>query len=133
MTIGKVALDVGVNIETIRYYQRVGLLATPTKEQGGLRYYDNASVTRLRFIKRAQHLGFSLAEVKGLMELNRPGCCKQTHDAAVLKLALVEERIRDLQEIRGTLKTLISECEAGNSPETCPITDLLGRASDSGE
>lgn len=133
ITIGKVASDVGVNVETIRYYQRVGLLATPTKEQGGLRYYDNASIANLRFIKRAQHLGFSLNEIKGLMVLNRPGCCTQTHDAAVVKLALVEERIRDLREMRGTLKTLIEECEAGKSPVTCPIIDLLGRAPDSSE
>jgi MerR family mercuric resistance operon transcriptional regulator len=130
ITIGRVAADVGVNVETIRYYQRLGMLSTPTKVQGGLRYYDDASVANLRFIKRAQHLGFSLGEIKGLMELNRPGCCAQTHDAAVVKLALVEERIRDLREIKNTLKTLIAECEAGNSPVTCPITDLLGRSTD---
>ena len=124
-TIGKVAAHVGVNVETIRYYQRVALLPTPIKEQGGLRYYDEAFVANLRFIKRAQHLGFSLDEIKGLMVLNRPGSCKQTRDVAVLKLVLVEERLRDLRALKKTLTTLIAECEAGDSRTSCPIIELL--------
>ena len=126
-TIGKVASNVGVGVETIRYYQRVALLPTPSKEQGGLRYYDEAFVANLRFIKRAQHLGFSLDEIRGLLALNRPGSCAQTRDAAVLKLALVEERLRDLRDLKNTLTTLIAECETGNSRANCPIIDLLAR------
>ena len=130
VTIGKVAAAVGVNVETIRYYHRVGLMPEPVKEQGGFRYYDDALILNLRFIKRAQHLGFSLAEIRSLIELNRPGSCRDTHDAAVVKFALVEERIRELIEIKTTLKHLIEECEQGNSRAACPIIELLGQTSD---
>jgi MerR family mercuric resistance operon transcriptional regulator len=125
-TIGKVAAAAGVNVETIRFYHRRGLLAEPEKEPGGFRYYGQAAIAQLRFIKRAQALGFSLDEIKGLIALNQPGSCKQTHEAAVTKLALVEARITDLTRIRRTLKQLIKECEAGNNSASCPIIESLG-------
>ena len=125
LTIGKVAAAAGVNVETIRFYQRRGLLAEPPKTPGGFRYYDNATIARLRFIKRAQALGFSLEEVIGLLALEQSNACSQTHDAAVRKLQLVEERITDLQRIRSTLKSLVQQCESGPAAVSCPIIESL--------
>ncbi len=125
-TIGKLAAEAGVNVETIRFYERQGLLAQPDKELGGFRYYDNHAVARVRFIKRAQALGFSLEEINDLMALNRNDCCRQTHDAALAKLAIVERRIEDLNRIRTTLKALIKECEVEGGDLSCPIIESLG-------
>jgi MerR family mercuric resistance operon transcriptional regulator len=125
ITIGKVAAAADVNVETIRFYQRRGLLAEPPKKLGGLRYYDDAAIERVRFIKRAQTLGFSLDEVIGLLALQQSNACQQTHDAAVLKLQLVEERIKDLNRIRTTLKALVKQCETGAAAVTCPIIESL--------
>lgn len=128
ITIGKVAAAADVNVETIRFYHRRGLLEEPGKETGGFRYYDSAAIARVRFIKRAQTLGFSLEEIKGLMALSHPGCCRQTHDAAVSKLSLVEARIDDLNRIRKTLKRLIRECEESENDVSCPIIESLDQA-----
>lgn len=125
-TIGKLAAEACVNVETIRFYERRGLLAQPEKKLGGFRYYDDHAVARVRFIKRAQAIGFSLEEISGLMALNQSGCCRQTHDAATAKLAVVEERIRDLNQIRKTLKMLIKECEIEVGDLSCPIIESLG-------
>lgn len=125
LTIGKVAAAAGVNVETIRFYQRRGLLAEPPKAQGGFRYYEPAAIERVRFIKRAQTLGFSLEEAIGLLALQQTNACKQTHDAAVLKLQLVEERIKDLNRIRTTLKKLVQQCETGPAKVSCPIIESL--------
>ena len=128
ITIGKVAAAAGVNVETIRFYHRRGMLAEPAKELGGFRYYDHSTIAQVRFIKRAQALGFSLEEVKGLMALNQPGCCRRTHDVAVAKLALVEARIDDLNRMKNTLKHLIKECEKSENDVSCPIIESLGNA-----
>ncbi len=125
ITIGKAAAAADVNVETIRFYQRRGLLAEPPKTSGSFRYYDDAAIERVRFIKRAQTLGFSLEEIMGLLALQQSNACKQTHDAAVLKLQLVEERIKDLSRIRTTLKALIQQCETGTSAVSCPIIESL--------
>lgn len=125
LTIGKVAAAADVNVETVRFYQRRGLLAEPPKETGSFRYYDAASIARIRFIKRAQALGFTLEEVDGLLGLDQSSACRETHDAAVLKLSAVEQRIRDLKRIRLTLKKLVDQCEAGTNPVSCPIIESL--------
>lgn len=128
LTIGKVASEAGVNVETIRFYQRRGLMAEPPKALGGFRYYDRRAIENLRFIKRAQTLGFSLDEIMGLLDLQQKNVCKETHDAAVLKLQLVEERIADLTRIRTTLKDLVRQCEAGPAAVCCPIIDSLSHS-----
>lgn len=128
LTIGKVASAAGVNVETIRFYQRRGLMAEPPKALGGFRYYDWGAVEHVRFIKRAQTLGFSLDEVMGLLDLQQKDACKETHDAAVLKLRLVEERIEDLIRIRTTLKELVKQCEAGPASVCCPIIESLSHS-----
>lgn len=128
LTIGKVAAAAAVNVETIRFYQRRGLLTEPPKSQGGFRYYDETIIARVRFVKRAQALGFSLGEVVGLLALEQSSACGPTHDAAVRKLQLVEERIADLKRIRSTLKNLVQQCEAGPAAVCCPIIESLAHS-----
>ena len=128
LTIGKVAAAAAVNVETIRFYQRRGLLTEPPKSQGGFRYYDDATITRVRFVKRAQALGFSLEEVLGLLALEKSNACQETRDVAVRKLQLVDERITDLERIRSTLQMLVQQCETGPAAVSCPIiASLAGR------
>ena len=127
LTIGKVATAAGVNVETIRFYQRRGLLDEPAKVDGGFRHYDQSFIDQVRFIKRAQVLGFTLEEIGGLLRLDHYNCCKQTHGAAVAKLEIVESRIRELNQMRETLKQLINQCELGASNVACPIIESLGK------
>lgn len=92
---------------------------------GGFRYYYWSAVEHVRFIKRAQTLGFSLDKVMGLLDLQQKNVCKETHDAAVLKLKLVEERIEDLVRIRTTIQELVKQCKAGPASTCCPIIESL--------
>ncbi len=124
-TIGAVARKAGVNVETIRYYQRIGLVREPARPHGGVRRYPPETVERIRFVKRAQDLGFSLAEIADLLRLNDGMHCRDTRALAAKKLALVEARIHDLSAVRRTLRQLIAECDAGNERESCPVIDSL--------
>ena len=124
MTIGALARAAGVNIETVRYYQRRGLLETPRKPLGGVRRYSAAILASLRFIKRAQQLGFTLREIGDLLELGA-GACTETRALAEIRLADIETRLRDLQTMRRTLKRLIETCRAGRTAN-CPIVESLG-------
>ncbi|MEP6657581.1 MAG: Hg(II)-responsive transcriptional regulator [Betaproteobacteria bacterium] len=125
LTIGRLAQAAGVNVETIRYYQRRGLLVEPSKPLGGHRRYAAAAVQRVRFIKRAQQLGFTLAEVEGLLLLEDGQSCRETRLVAEQKLALIGERIADLARMRRLLKALIAECKDGKRPRSCPIIATL--------
>jgi len=129
MTIGKVASAAGVNVETVRYYQRSGLIPEPPRPPGGVRRYPAETVARLRFIKRAQELGFSLAEVRRLLALGDPQSCGKARALAAEKLALVCARLADLERMRETLETLIRRCDAASGKVRCPIIEsLAGRA-----
>ena len=125
MTIGRVAETAGVNVETIRYYQRLGLLAQPARPPGGVRRYGGEFVSRLRFVKRAQQLGFSLAEVQRLLVLEDPQSCGKARSLAADKLALVEARIADLERMRGVLKELVARCDVRRGKVACPIIATL--------
>jgi len=125
MTIGRIAAAAGVNVETIRFYQRSGLLAEPTRPLGGVRRYGDEFVARLRFIKRAQQLGFSLAEVQRLLVLEDSQSCGKARSLAAEKLALVEARIADLDRIRGVLNELVARCDARRGKVSCPIIATL--------
>jgi MerR family mercuric resistance operon transcriptional regulator len=127
-TIGTVARQAGVNVETIRYYQRIGLVGEPVRPPGGVRRYPPETIERIRFIKRAQELGFSLEEVAELLRLNDGVHCRDARGLAAKKLALVEARIRDLGLVQRTLKQLIAECDAGKARDCCPIIDSLSAA-----
>ncbi len=123
ITIGRLARQAGINIETIRYYQRRGLIATPRKPLGGIRRYADDALARISFIKRAQELGFSLREIAELLKLG-DGSCKQTRAIAEQRLTDIEKRMRDLQSMRITLTKLIRSCREGDQPP-CPIIASL--------
>jgi len=125
LTIGRLAKAAGVNVETIRYYQRRGLVDEPSKPLGGHRRYAASAAARVRFIKRAQQLGFTLEEVTGLLRLEDGQSCRETRLLAEHKLALIEKRIADLTRMRRTLKGLITECAAGRGKRSCPIIATL--------
>ncbi len=125
LTIGRLARAAGVNVETLRYYQRRGLLDEPAKPLGGHRRYAPAAATRVRFIKRAQQLGFTLDEVAGLLLLEDGQSCRETRLLAEHKLSGIDQRIADLTRMRRLLKGLIAECAAGQRPRSCPIIATL--------
>lgn len=127
LTIGKLADAAGVNIETIRYYQRRGLLDEPPKPLGGHRRYSGDQVKRVRFIKRAQALGFTLDEVSALLTLDRACACKETRALASRKMAIVERKIADLSAMRQVLGGLIRQCDAERGGADCPIIDVLAK------
>ncbi|MDF5857927.1 MerR family DNA-binding protein [Pseudomonas aeruginosa] len=104
LSIGQLAAAAGVSVETIRFYQRQGLLVEPAKPIGGHRRYDAAVVTRLRFIKRAQVLGFTLAEVAGLLSLDQAQAqaCADTREFAAHKVAVLDQKMQDLAAMRST-------------------------------
>ena len=126
LTIGRLARAARVNVETIRYYQRRGLLGTPRKPAGGVRHYPDEALARLRFIKRAQQLGFSLRDIGELLALGEQSCA-QTRDLAERRLADIEARLLDLANMRRTLKRLIRSCQAGEKTG-CPIVRTLSGA-----
>jgi len=131
MTISGTARRASVGVETIRYYERRGLIDQPEKPAQGYRRYPPETLDRLRFIRRAQELGFTLNEVRSLLELG-DGSCSETEALARLKLHKVETRIRDLKAMRDVLKSLIDACE-GNQRETgCPLVAALSRDIDPG-
>jgi len=125
LAIGGLAQAASVNVETIRYYQRRGLLDEPLKPPGGHRRYPVQAVKRVRFIKRAQQLGFTLAEVEGLLLLEDGQSCRETRLLAEQKLAVIEASLQDLARMRRLLKGLIAECTDGKRPRSCPIIETL--------
>ena len=100
LTIGILAKRSGVNVETIRYYQRRHLLQEPSKPSGGYRQYSLGTVKRVRFIKRAQTLGFTLEEISGLLGLDERKACLETREIAAQKLALIEDKISALSRMK---------------------------------
>lgn len=125
LTIGRLADEAGVNVETIRYYQRRGLMAEPDKPMGGQRRYDPAAIKRVRFIKRAQVLGFTLEEVGSLLELGEARACAETRELAAHKLQVIEDKLADLRAMRKALTALLCQCDAGETQGNCPIIHAL--------
>lgn len=127
LTISRVAHSSGVNVETVRYYQRRGLVKEPLKPAHGYRLYPQEAVDRVRFIKRAQELGFTLSEIKNLLSLG-DGHCRETKGLAEQKLALIHGRIRDLKAMETVLNKLIRACSKHGDTPGCPIIETLARA-----
>jgi MerR family mercuric resistance operon transcriptional regulator len=125
MTIGRLAKAAGVHVETIRYYQRRGLLQEPRRPAGGGRRYGEPDAQRLRFIRRAQEIGFTLAEIEELLRLERTPDCARARTLASERLADVEAKLADLARVRDTLRTLVRACAAGRDPRSCPIVESL--------
>jgi MerR family mercuric resistance operon transcriptional regulator len=124
LTIGHLASAAEVNVETVRYYQRIGLIQEPPKPQQGYRYYPIDTVDRLKFIKRAQQLGFSLQEIAELLELG-DGHCDDVRVRAEEKRDQIDTQLKDLRTLRRTLDKLIRSCQSGNDPLHCPIVGTL--------
>jgi MerR family transcriptional regulator, copper efflux regulator len=125
--IGELAKRAGVRIDTVRYYERSGLLSPHTRSASGYRRYRDLEVARLRFIRRAQALGFTLGEIKSLLKLSAQRNVAQVKRSAQEKLADVDRRINQLQRIREGLAELICECPGHGRAEDCPILRALGR------
>lgn len=124
LTIGILAKAADVNIETIRYYQRIGLLEEPIKPEQGYRIYPNESLIRIKFIKRAQRLGFSLLEIEELLQLGE-GHCDDVRLRAEQKCNQIDNQIKDLKKLRGTLNELINSCHENSKSNQCAIVDTL--------
>jgi MerR family transcriptional regulator, mercuric resistance operon regulatory protein len=126
LTIGALARRGGVNVETVRYYQRRGLLAVPARPLGGIRRYSSESAQRLRFIKRAQQLGFTLAEVAELLTIAGGTSCSSKCEIGASRLADIERRIADLVSMRQALAGLVEGCQSGARDELpCPVIEAL--------
>ncbi|MBK8122242.1 MAG: MerR family DNA-binding protein [Dokdonella sp.] len=123
MTISRLAAAAGVHVETVRYYQRRGLLQEPERPQGSIRRYGTDDVGRLHFIRRAQAVGFRLDEIAGLLEVKGRRACEQTLQLTERKLAEVRQRLEELRRLEADLEHLIEECRAATG-EACPT---LGR------
>ena len=125
LTVGLLAKSAGVNVETIRFYQRKGLLPEPEKPLGGIRRYDPAVLARLRFIKAAQRLGFSLEEVGDLLKLGDGSSCREAREQAERKLADVRGKIVELSRIEGVLADLVERCCVARGKVRCPLIAAL--------
>ena len=123
LTIGQVALRAGVHVETIRYYERQRLLAEPPRRRSGYRAYPADALQRIRFIKSAQGLGFSLEEIAEMLELRvtPDTTCADVRQLAQTRLDEVEEAIRKAQTLKRTLKRLIANCREDKPLSECPI------------
>jgi MerR family mercuric resistance operon transcriptional regulator len=124
-TIGALAEAAGVNLETIRFYQRRGLLPEPARPQGGIRRYGDPDLARVRFIKSAQRLGFSLDEVAELLKLEDGSHCGQARAQGERKLADVRARLADLQRIEQVLADLVERCGSQRGRVRCPLIASL--------
>lgn len=124
-TISGLARAAGVNVETIRFYQRRGLLAEPDKPLGGIRRYGETEVARVLFIKAAQRIGFTLDEIAQLLQLDDGTQCAEARAIAEHKLADVRARLADLQRIETTLTQLVDRCATKRGKVCCPLIAAL--------
>lgn len=132
MQIGEVAATAGVNIQTLRYYERRGLLPKPRRRSSGYREYESETVQLVRFIKRAQELGFTLSEAAELIQL-RKGDRRRTTQVRALataKLEDIERKIQQLDAMRQALQVLVEECACEGKAPACPIIEALNDPSE---
>ncbi|GMQ89263.1 MAG: Hg(II)-responsive transcriptional regulator [Gammaproteobacteria bacterium] len=124
LTIGRLACSAGVNVETVRYYQRRGLIIEPEKPAYGFRYYPAETVARVQFIKRAQRLGFSLRQIGELLALG-DGHCEDVRALATRKCADIEAQMDDLAAMKSALEQLLVPCRSHRTKATCPMVEAL--------
>ena len=127
LTIGKVAHRAAIGIETIRFYEREGLISDPPRSESGYRHYPEDTVARLRFIKKAKEIGFSLKEIGELLSLKakRSGNCADVRRRAMDKIEDIDQKIAVLQAMREALTGLVEECSAKGPRSECPILNAL--------
>jgi len=131
-TIGKLSKATGVNVETIRYYEKIGLLPEPPRSAGGHRLYSDGHLKRLGFIRRGRELGFTLEEIRNLLGLVDGGyTCGEVRAAALEHLANIRRKIADLKRMERTLSGTAARCKGGDAPD-CPIVDALFRSASAG-
>jgi MerR family transcriptional regulator, mercuric resistance operon regulatory protein len=122
---GQLAEATGVKGETIRYYEKCGLLQTPARNAAGYRIYSENHMKRLIFIRRCREIGFSLSEIDGLIDLGKDErSCEQVRELTATHLADVQGKIKDLKKMEQTLKSMIRQCDTNAVPD-CPIIDVL--------
>ena len=124
--IGEMSRLTGVNIETIRYYERIGIIPEPDRTAGGTRQYDHDHLKRLFFIRRSRELGFSIQEIRALLAMvdSHEYSCADVHQLTMAHLSEVQSKIADLKKLEKVLKQMAAECSRGNVPE-CPIVETL--------
>ncbi|KAK45335.1 MerR family transcriptional regulator [Caballeronia jiangsuensis] len=127
LTIGAFAKAASVNVETIRFYQRKGLLLEPEKPYGSIRRYGEADVTRVRFVKSAQRLGFSLDEIADLLRLDDGTHCDEASSLAEHKLRDIQEKLADLRRMEAVLTQLVCACHSRKGNVSCPLIASLQR------
>lgn len=125
LTIGALAAEAGVSVETIRFYQRKSLLEEPERPYGGIRRYGRSEVIRVRFIKAAQRLGFTLEEIAQLLQLDDGTQCSKARVVGEKKLADVRQRLADLQRIEAALADLVGRCATTRGKVACPLIASL--------
>ena len=129
MRIGEAAAEAGVNVQTLRYYERRGLLREPKRQPSGYRAYTDETIRVVRFIKRAQELGFTLNDVEDLLRLTVEGArCEDVQTIAAQKLQELEEKIEVLTAMKGALVQLLGQCRRRKRRVSCPLLDTLGKA-----
>lgn len=125
-TIGRLAKQAGVGIDTVRFYERRGLLPTPQRTASGYRLYQEDSISRIRFVRRAKELGFTLDEIENLLKLQDQGGRKSEVKAITnRKLEQINAKIADLERMRGVLQALAAECNGKGTVSTCPIIEAI--------
>ena len=125
LTIGAVAKAPGVHVETVRFYQRRALLPEPDRPYGSIRRYEAEDVARVKFVKAAQRLGFSLDEVAGLLQLDDGTHCDEARQLAEVKLADVRKKLKDLRRIESALASLVRDCCTSRGTVSCPLIATL--------
>ena len=125
MTIGQLAAAAGVNVETVRYYQRRELLVAPSRLTGSIGRYSPSALTRLRFIKRAQSLGFTLNDVQALLSLDDGQGCSAARQIGEHKLADVRQRLQALRVLEVELANLVNRCSTSKRKVNCPLIEAL--------
>jgi len=135
LKIGQLASKSGLSRDTIRFYEREAVLPRPSRTQTGYRLYGPEAVERLRFIKRAQALGFSLTEVRHLLDgYQDPEECAQVQQLLEQKIAQIEQKMRDIQALRDILRRYLAECQQalqdGRAAEACPVLQIIQRPAD---
>lgn len=127
LTIGQVAKRTGIGVETVRFYERKGLLEEPARRPSGYRQFDEGIVARLRFVRRAKELGFTLKEIKELLslKLDPSTTCADVKSRAEVKIEDIEQRIRTLQRMKRALAKLTKACSGRGKTSDCPILDAL--------
>ncbi|MBI1869318.1 MAG: helix-turn-helix domain-containing protein [Methylocystis sp.] len=126
LTIGDVSRRTGVHIETIRYYEKIGILPAPPRSDSGRRIYGQSQTRTLAFIRRARELGFTLNEIRKLLDLSGPGksSCAEVREIAAIHLDSVRAKLADLARLEAILATTIAQC-AGRTTPACPVLDML--------